>query len=153
MPQPRPKPSAKILDIALSVREDAEKLSMSIWWIPSDLTGLCHYTSYELVQRLRKAGYRSAVLVSGDYNNECAGRDGHAWVIVAGFAVDVTATQFGQEKRVYFERATGPGRKLQVVYRGIAASRSITKSWHAGSKWKTGFNHKGWRRPHNVNSA
>lgn len=75
---------AKVLAAALAVREWASKKNA-----PETLWGWCAICSGELWKRLQKEGIQSDIVVQ-ESDNSC-----HVFLIVDGWVVDPTATQFG----------------------------------------------------------
>lgn len=103
----------KMYRIALRTREWAEKLAKRKD-LAEDLCGLCAIASGHLHRELRNEGYRSVL----------ATHDNHCFVLLNGYVVDVTASQFEgyERKRVVLQ----PLRKLR--------QKHATDAWWA-PKW------------------
>jgi len=81
----------EVRSIARQARKWAEELAAkSRGEVASDLCGLCAIAAGHLHKRLRAAGLPSVLAVNS----------GHCFVLLGGYVVDVTATQFqGYERR------------------------------------------------------
>jgi hypothetical protein len=91
----------KVLDIAKKVRRACHKFAMSDDSMPYDfhddpnLGCMCAIGSYVLYQELKDAGY-SPELKIGTFNKFTT----HCWVEIDDKIVDITATQFKEQKRI-----------------------------------------------------
>lgn len=84
----------RIKQIARSVRAWAEKQDS-----PSDLSEWCGICSYRLLKKLGKE------LSKKGFTSHLALSDCHAFVLIGGYIVDVTATQFGHRNKVMFAKS------------------------------------------------
>lgn len=80
----------KVRAIGRETRAWAERVAKRTGEYPRDLCGMCAIAAGRLHKELRKAGFESVL----------AANSGHCFVLVKGYVVDVTATQFeGFERR------------------------------------------------------
>lgn len=101
----------KVYRIALRAREWAEGVVRRKRLDPT-LCGMCAIASGHLHRKLRKAGFRSVL----------ATHDAHCFVLLNGYVVDITASQFME-----FERKRVLLRPLRELPRGEAW---YDASWH-----------------------
>jgi len=76
--------------IATKVRKQAEDLQDETKHWCGDLGEMCAIASMMLYKRLKKEGYRPAIVVGF----------GHVYVYCKGYFIDITATQFGPYPKV-----------------------------------------------------
>jgi len=105
----RLKINPKVKAIAHRVRDQLEKFAVSDaskdYWFHgcTDMECMCELASYALIKVLQDAGFKPT-LISGDYL-DTVGDTGHFWVRWNGWVIDLTLTQFDENKdRVYIDR-------------------------------------------------
>lgn len=79
--------------------------------VPSTLMGMCAIAAGELWSRLTKAGIQSKIAIR---NVMC---EGHCFVIVGEYLVDITATQFNGEMKAVEIRHRAEARKQYNFWR------------------------------------
>ncbi len=123
----------KVRSIAKHVRTWSERVAERRGFEP-DLNGLCAVAAGKLHKLLREAGFKSVIALN----------DGHGFVLLNGYVVDVTATQFeGFEKRpVVVERLTHIRRREMgdtwrihntFISRSKARDHQLDQGWSADS--------------------
>lgn len=104
--------------------------------IDSDLMGACAIASYFLMREARKKGIKVELFV-GVHNSCDIGQ--HVWICHDGFIVDITATQFGYDDKIYI--APESHEDYYIKYREDDALDEI-KDWGEQSPWSY---HSYWR--------
>lgn len=124
-----------VVDEATRVRNAAEKAYRKYhtdFSYGSDLCGACAYCAVELTERL-KARNVKATLKVGYYNEE---HSHHCWTTVDGIIVDVTATQFFMQQKVFIcHPKMSTHEKYKTLYSGAKAYRELERNWF--NPWDT----------------
>jgi len=116
--------AAKIIEIAIKVRQDAEKRAKGMFG--ADLCGMCAIASAMLFEELVAHNIPAAIVAN----------DMHCWVHVRldkWYAVDLTATQFGYREKVLFVEAS---KILQAAERDLRRDR-YAGAWERQHTFKT----------------
>ena len=118
----------KHVAIARSVRQWAEDLAKTTEEYPDSLGGLCAIASAELFNRLKGAGFDNTLI---------AYTDKHVYVVLDGYVIDVTATQFGNYPKVFIEtvsyaRDCGIWWNATDFYESVdnLRAKQIEECWH-----------------------
>lgn len=106
----------EIRTIARRVRRWAERVAASNNDYGADLAGMCAVASRQLLTELLSAGYQAKVAYQWN----------HCFVLVEGYIVDITATQFNQPK---------------VIVRCLdrAKKRGLPQYWRHTNTYKTSY--------------
>ena len=99
MPTTNPATDPRVLHIAKRTRAWAEALARRHGF-PPDLCGLCATASAQLMLALRAKGYDAVF-----HENY-----GHCFVVLNGYIIDITATQFGKRNKVFIHQYPLPKR-------------------------------------------
>jgi hypothetical protein len=118
-----------IRKIATQVRHWAEELAVANTYdFFPNLSGLCAIASAELWDRLTAGGAEARIVA-----NELYG-EGHCFVMIDDIMIDVTATQFGQQKIVVGKwRCNDICRYWEIHY--VFNTPQDLLSWQIEGKW------------------
>lgn len=89
-----------------------------------DLMGACAISSYVLWKVLKKSGIESN-FIQGDFEFEW---NAHCWVEIENIIVDITATQFGYDRKVVFSDKSDVNYIPKRI--NLSAVREVNKYWH-----------------------
>ena len=109
--------------VASQVRKKTERFADKEFF-PSDLMGLCIDASIALRKILWRNGIRTQLTEGYFIDDKGLDRGTHYWLEWRGFIIDITATQFGLDKKVYICKTDPRYKRLEEQDR---PSHRVTK--------------------------